>query len=123
MSRQWSVVSESRRDAMFIVKDTIDDASSVRSVMSTLRPYGASSHPSAISINIVSLRDSLTTGHCLPATAYWPLATDHCYSYLSAIIGSTFIARRAGTKLAANETPVSSDEISKKVAGSVALTP
>src|SRR5215510_13226252 len=51
------------------------------------------------------------------------LDSPDCYSYLSAIIGSTFIARQAGTKLAASETPMSSDEISKKVAGSVALTP
>src|SRR5689334_10130159 len=39
------------------------------SVMLTLRPYGASSLPSAITINIASLRDSLL------ATGNWQLIT------------------------------------------------
>src|SRR6266404_7071711 len=45
-----------------------------------------------------------------------------CYSYRSATIGSTFIARRAGTKLAARATPVSTTAIRANVMGSVALT-
>jgi len=45
------------------------------------------------------------------------------HSYLSAIIGSTRSARRAGMKLAAKATPVSSSAIATKVTGSVALTP
>ncbi len=40
------------------------------------------------------------------------------YSYRSATIGSTFIARRAGTKQAPRATPVSSAEIITNVAGS-----
>src|SRR6185503_14250410 len=44
-------------------------------------------------------------------------------SYRSASIGSTFVARRAGTKLAARATPVSNTETATKVSGSVALTP
>src|SRR5205085_1157622 len=46
-----------------------------------------------------------------------------CYSYLKATIGSTFVARRAGTKQAARATPARISEISVKVSGSVALMP
>src|SRR5438128_5425637 len=42
---------------MFIVMPLIESSSSVRSGMSTLRPDGASSHPSAISINIALLTE------------------------------------------------------------------
>src|SRR6266487_2726313 len=45
------------------------------------------------------------------------------HSYLSATIGSTFIARRAGTRLATIETPINNTEIATNVSGSVALTP
>src|SRR5438128_7139403 len=78
LRKQWPVASgqlfvqpSSVRSVMFIVNDTRDEASSVRSVMSTLRPDGASSCASSLTINRLSLRDSLATGHC-------PLTTDHC---------------------------------------------
>src|SRR5437870_820697 len=45
------------------------------------------------------------------------------YSYLSATIGSTFAARRAGTKQAPRATPASRTEMPMKVIGSVALKP
>lgn len=44
------------------------------------------------------------------------------YSYLSAVIGSTFVARRAGTKHAPSATPTSNNERVMKVSGSVGLT-
>ena len=45
------------------------------------------------------------------------------HSDRSASIGSTFVALRAGTRLASNATTVSSRAMTVKVAGSVALTP
>src|SRR5437588_3186311 len=45
------------------------------------------------------------------------------HSYRSATIGSTLVARRAGTKQAARATPVSNSAIRPNVIGSVALTP
>src|SRR4029450_5419497 len=44
------------------------------------------------------------------------------YSYLSATIGSTFAARRAGTKQAARATPANTTETATNVIGSVAVT-
>jgi hypothetical protein len=41
----------------------------------------------------------------------------------SAVIGSTFVARRAGLRRASGATDVSSNTIKVKVSGSVALTP
>lgn len=45
------------------------------------------------------------------------------YSYLSATIGSIFVARRAGTRQAASATPTSSSTTSANTSGSVKLTP
>jgi hypothetical protein len=45
------------------------------------------------------------------------------HSHLNAIIGFTFVARRAGIQQANSDTPVSNNEIRMNVAGSVALTP
>jgi hypothetical protein len=45
------------------------------------------------------------------------------HSHLNAIIGSTFVARRAGTKPAPRATPTSTRLESRNVIGSVALTP
>jgi hypothetical protein len=45
------------------------------------------------------------------------------YSHLNAIIGSTLVARRAGTKPAPRATPTSTTLESTNVIGSVALTP
>jgi hypothetical protein len=45
------------------------------------------------------------------------------YSYRNAVIGSTFVARRAGTQQAAKATKVSNTAITLSVQGSVALTP
>ena len=45
------------------------------------------------------------------------------YSHRRAIIGSTFVARRAGIQQASNATAMSSSAIAENVAGSVALTP
>src|SRR5215831_6421006 len=49
--------------------------------------------------------------------------TGRSYSCRSATIGSTFVARRAGTKQAAIVTLTSSNAITASVSGSVALTP
>jgi len=49
------------------------------------------------------------------------LVTRH--SYRSAIIGSTFVARCAGSQQASNATTVSNSAITMNVNGSVALTP
>src|SRR5262245_19144122 len=48
---------------------------------------------------------------------------DRAYSHLSATIGSTFVARRAGIQQASSATTVSSSAITMNVNGSVALTP
>src|SRR5215510_14772913 len=56
----------------------------------------------------------LKTDNRLPATDY---------SYLRATIGSTFVARRAGMKLASNAIVARRIETMTKVTGSVALTP
>jgi hypothetical protein len=45
------------------------------------------------------------------------------YSCLSAIIGSTWVARRAGIQQASSATPSSIRETARKVTGSAALTP
>ena len=45
------------------------------------------------------------------------------HSRLNAIIGSTFVARRAGIQQASNVTPASNSAINPNVSGSVALTP
>jgi hypothetical protein len=45
------------------------------------------------------------------------------HSHLSAIIGSTLVARRAGTKHAARASPADITEMKAKVSKSVALTP
>jgi hypothetical protein len=45
------------------------------------------------------------------------------HSHLNAIIGFTFVTRRAGIQQANSDTPVSNNEIRMNVAGSVALTP
>ena len=58
-----------------------------------------------------------------PGGAKMPVAelkTSH--SYLSATIGSTFVARRAGTKQAVRATPVSNTDTAINVIASVALT-
>src|SRR5262245_52508847 len=52
----------------------------------------------------------------------WNLTSD-IYSVLRATIGSTFVARRAGTSVASNATPTSDNATPAKVAGSVAHTP
>jgi hypothetical protein len=44
------------------------------------------------------------------------------HSYLSAIIGSVFAARRAGMKQAINATPTSNNAMPANVSGSVAVT-
>gem|GEM_PF-4253227 len=44
------------------------------------------------------------------------------HPHLRAIIGSSLVARRAGTKLAARATPASITGIAMKVSGSVGLT-
>src|SRR5262247_79176 len=49
--------------------------------------------------------------------------TGRSYSYLSAIIGSTFAARRAGIQQASRATPASKTDTPMKVSGSVAVTP
>src|SRR5437868_2924701 len=54
---------------MFIVTVILDDSSSVRSAMSTLRPSGAWSLSAAVTINIASLRDWKTASCCLPPAA------------------------------------------------------
>src|SRR5262249_54465756 len=48
--------------------------------------------------------------------------TDRSYSCLSATIGSTLVARRAGKYAARNAMPTSNKEMPAKVAGSVAFT-
>jgi hypothetical protein len=45
------------------------------------------------------------------------------HSARSAVIGSTFIARRAGRKLASSATPAKNSAIDAKVIGSAVLTP
>lgn len=45
------------------------------------------------------------------------------YSWRSAIIGSTFVARRAGIQQASNATTSSSVAMTVSVSGSVGLTP
>jgi hypothetical protein len=45
------------------------------------------------------------------------------YSYLNAIMGSTFIARRAGRKHASRETLTKAMAIRMRVKGSLGLTP
>src|SRR5262249_34009926 len=47
----------------------------------------------------------------------------HHYSYLSAIIGSTLVARSAGMKQATRATPANTPEKITNVIGSVVLTP
>src|SRR5262249_16137290 len=49
--------------------------------------------------------------------------TGHSHSNRSAVIGSTFVARRAGIQHASRATNVSSNAIVVNVSGSVALTP
>ena len=44
-------------------------------------------------------------------------------SHRSAIIGSTFVARRAGNQQAASATSASNEAMTMKVIGSVPLTP
>src|SRR5215470_1532739 len=44
-------------------------------------------------------------------------------SHLSAAIGSTLVARRAGSQHANNATPISSSVVTPNVKGSTALTP
>lgn len=46
-----------------------------------------------------------------------------CYSYLSATIGSTFVARQAGRRHAISTVPASTSVTSPNVTGSVGLTP
>src|SRR5262249_16525387 len=48
---------------------------------------------------------------------------DRGHSYLSATIGSTFVARRAGIQQASSDTAASSKTIPINVSGSLGLTP
>jgi hypothetical protein len=59
----------------------------------------------------------------LSSNFYPRSSTLELHSYLSAIIGSTFVARRAGIQHAASATPDKSNATIANVAGSVALTP
>src|SRR4051794_23087869 len=91
---------------MFIVKEIVNDSSSVRSVMLTFRPDGAG-----------ILFDACNYKHCAPNGTFLKRSPDSpdsldsidsidCYSYLSATSGSTFVARRAGMNTASNATPI-----------------
>ena len=51
------------------------------------------------------------------------LGTRHCYSCLSAAMGSTWVARRAGRYAASNAVPVSSKGNTARVTGSLGRTP
>jgi hypothetical protein len=59
-------------------------------------------------------------------TSLHPLSTSHYllpYSYRSATMGSTFAARRAGTKLASSTTAANISETAMNIEGSVGFTP
>src|SRR5262249_27016382 len=75
----------------------------------------------------VTLRYSLATW-----PSFWPnnsvkpglfSNTSELYSHRSAIMESTFIARRAGRQQASSATPLSNNAMAVKVSGSVGLTP
>lgn len=85
------------------------DALMLTAVDRRLPPCGTHSRTQAASA-------SPSPGHLTPGTG-------HVYSYLSATIGSTFVARRAGTKLASSATATSSSDTTAKLKGSVGVTP
>src|SRR5262245_62606595 len=58
----------------------------------------------------------------LPPLFYWHL-TSGAYSHLSATIGSTLVARRAGIQHASAATNINNSVMTTKVIGSTALTP
>ncbi len=60
--------------------------------------------------------------HPIPITDE-PEALEEAHSYRNAVTGSTRVARRAGTRTAANATASNVAEIRTKVVGSHALTP